>query len=290
MPIIDEEEIPQAPAPQARENVWQRIADVADMAAIPRDGLIPLGARRIDPFFIGDKWHDNVEDKEGKRGEDLFRHILEGIKEIYEVDAVIAGGAVRDLAAGINRPKDVDLWVPITSDRFWFSNQELGWGEFNGMPKKVAKGYTCVVPINERIQGRCQYVPIDLLLIDKPLDKETVDKFPVYAQRCVFTLEGGMSLSPEAKTDIENKTFTIDPKICDDKEKIGKVVEKIKGWCKRPHYKDWKIIEPDVPEWWEAKKEAENKEDNLKLKTEEAFNKYWKDMYVAGEWAIIKDE
>jgi adenylosuccinate synthase len=55
--------------------------------------------------------------------------------------------------------------------------------------------------------------------------------------------------------DLDNKTFTIDPTIT-DKARFQSVLEKIKGWQERPEYKDWKIIEPDVKEWWEAKEEA----------------------------------
>jgi hypothetical protein len=107
------------------------------------------------------------------------------------------------------------------------------------------------------------------VFLEKPLSKENVATFPVFAQRGVWTLEGGLSLSPEAKADVEAKTFTIDPSIT-NKEKLKLVLEKVKGWCKREEYANWKIVEPDIKEWWEAKEEVEQKEKE-EVKAEDAW-------------------
>jgi hypothetical protein len=117
-------------------------------------------------------------------------------------------------------------------------------------------GYeNCVVPSTARGQGQVQYKLVDLVFMDKPLTPENVASFPIFAQRCVWTLNEGLAISPEAKQDLENKTFTIDPTIT-NKEKLKKIVAKAQEWCKRPGYEGWKVVEPDIAEWWEAKKEV----------------------------------
>jgi hypothetical protein len=200
----------------------------------------------------------------GKTGEDLFRLILSGLQEVYDVPCVIAGGAVRDLAAGITTHKDVDVFLPLTWKRCAERMGELGWRvlpQFTGRSADYAKrkegtpgtmGFTTL----GRAAGNVQGVKVDLVLMDQPLSQKDVETFPVYAQRGIWTLEGGLLLSPQAKTDIENKTFTIDPTIA-DKGRLRKVLEKVQGWQKRSEYKGWKIVEPDVKEWWEVKAEAD---------------------------------
>lgn len=217
---------------------------------------------------------------EGKRGEELFHLILSGIREVYEVDAVIAGGAVRDLAAGITNHKDVDVWLPLSEEKFLFSVLEMGWVGHNKVNTKQYKKNTCAFETSARYNTNIQNIPVDILLLDKPLDKETVDKFPVHTQRCIYTLEGGLALSPEAQLDIDNKTFTIDPTIT-DKKKIKGILTKVKGWQKRAEYKGWKIVEPDIPEWWEAKEEIKKTQENLKDWTTMStvstqYAQYWK--------------
>jgi hypothetical protein len=230
----------------------------------------------------------------GKTGEDLFHLILSGIREVYEVDAVIAGGAVRDLAAGVTSHKDVDVFIPMSWDKFKEGIPELGWQR---APKPVVKANDyakikaktevgCYFPTLARTQGRVQYTEVDLVFLEKPLSKENVATFPVFAQRGVWTLEGGLSLSPEAKADIEAKTFTIDPSIT-DKEKFKLVLEKVKGWCKREGYVDWKIVEPDIKEWWETKEEEKEKKvvglkDGLAL-----YKEMIRKNNAGADWAVL---
>jgi len=213
--------------------------------------------------------------KEKKRGEELFHLILSGIREIYDVDAMIAGGAARDLAAGTTDHKDIDVFIPgLSWNNFHKKDFELGW---KGEPVKIV-GHKykdqkakvgCSFPTTARAQAQVQGVPIDLVFLEKPLSKEDVETFPVFAQRCGWTLDRGLVIAPEAKEDIENKQFTINPTIT-DKETTEAVLEKIKGWKKRPFYKDWKVVEPGVKEWWEAK-EAEaarqKREEQVKFDT-----------------------
>jgi hypothetical protein len=196
---------------------------------------------------------------EGKTGEELFHLILSGIREIYEVDAVIAGGAVRDLAAGVTTHKDVDVFIPLTWDKFQFGERELGW---RGPTKLLGTNYPmnpggaegCIFPTLARASSNVQGVNLDLVFMEKPISPEDVQTFPVFAQRGIWNLNSGLCLSQEAKADIESKTFTIDPAIT-DKNKIKNVLKKVEAWKTRAGYKDWKIIEPDVKEWWEAKEE-----------------------------------
>jgi len=229
--------------------------------------------------------------KKAKTGEDLFHLILSGIREVYEVDAVIAGGAVRDLAAGVTSHKDVDVFIPMSWDKFKEGIPELGWQR---APKPVVKANDyakikakpevgCYFPTLARAQGRVQYVEVDLVFLEKPLSKENVAMFPVFAQRGVWTLEEGMSLSPEAKADVDAKTFTIDPSIT-DKERLKLVLEKVKGWCKREEYANWTIVEPDIKEWWEAKEEVEQKE-TTEHKPIDPWDKYLQ--LKNDEWMVV---
>jgi hypothetical protein len=274
--------------------------------AINAQHLDLAGAQWAEPRAVRvmpERWEEvlyRVEKGEdmpkGKTGEDLFHLILSGIREIYEVDAVIAGGAVRDLAAGVTSHKDVDVFIPMTWEKFKKGIPELGW---QLPPRPVVKAHDyakikakpevgCYFPTLARAQGRVQYIEVDLVFLEKPLSKENVATFPVFAQRGVWTLEGGLSLSPEAKADIEAKTFTIDPSIT-DKEKFKLVLEKVKGWCKREGYVDWKIVEPDIKEWWEAKEEIEEKEKTV-VGLKEGWALY-KEMIVkqnaGADWAVL---
>lgn len=185
---------------------------------------------------------------EGKTGAELFQLILSGIREVYDVEGTIAGGAVRDLAAGVSYHKDVDVWLPMTMDAFQERYDELGWmGEFR--PEKIKKKYA-ESNSTDRGYSLVQHVPIDIIFLKEPLSPKDVDAFPVHAQRCVWTLGEGLTVSPAAKKDIENKTFTIDDRY-KTKEQIETYLEKIKGWKSRDGYKDWTAIQPVVKEWWE---------------------------------------
>jgi hypothetical protein len=226
---------------------------------------------------------ERVEEKvpiKGKHGDELFQLILSGIREIYDVDATVAGGAVRDFAAGILTFKDVDVFVPMKWDEFAFSAPELGW---QGQPALLKKGgygnkgngdACCVFPTTARGQATVQGRLVDLVFMDSPLSPKEVATFPVYAQRGVWTLNGGTSLAPEAAEDIANRKFTIDPTIT-DKGRLSAILNKVNDWKQREGYKDWKIVAPESSEWWEEKKETE--EDKLKIKINEVYAKYWKD-------------
>jgi hypothetical protein len=201
----------------------------------------------------------------GKQGEELFQLILSGIREIYDVEATIAGGAVRDLAAGVVPSKDVDVFLPMDWKTFSLASEELGWQSPPALHpnakaykggKGAPAGVGCFFPTTNRALAMVQNTPVDLVFMDGPLTKEHVETFPVHAQRGVWTLESGRILSPEAVKDVEAKTFTIDPKIT-DKARLKLVSEKVQGWLKRVGYEDWKIVEPETQEWWEAKAEHE---------------------------------
>src|SRR5690348_16606384 len=113
--------IPEGLRPQINPN---------ENAAVPEQPLIP---ERMNMEEIRRWWREefqeegNMTKKKGKRGEELFQLILSGIREIYDVEAVIAGGAVRDLAAGVSDSKDVDVFVPLTWEKFEAGLNELFW-------------------------------------------------------------------------------------------------------------------------------------------------------------------
>jgi hypothetical protein len=197
----------------------------------------------------------------GKTGEELFHLILSGIREVYDVsDVCVAGGAARDVAAGVTSHSDVDVFIPIEYKTFQAKFLELGWS--GGLVPQAIRDYS-----NTKRQGNFRFkakaralsvvqgTSVDLVFIEKPLTKENVDSFPIHAQRCVWSLDKGLFMSPEAKKDIENKTFTIDPTIT-DKDVIASLLEKINKWQKAG-YKGWKVVEPDTKEWWEVKKSTE---------------------------------
>jgi hypothetical protein len=234
-------------------------------------------------FLAGDRWDVEFLDmaqeaidkasgktmKKGKQGEELFHLILSGIREVYDLDATIAGGAVRDLSAGVSDVKDVDVFIPMKYERFFENAPELGWQGPHALVGGEYKG--CVVPSTARVSSRVQNTKVDMVFMDEPLNKDMVAQFPVFAQRGVYTLEGGSMLSPECAKDIADKTFTIDPTIT-DKERMKGILKKVKGWQQREGYHDWKIIEPDLKEWWEAKEEAEKKPPNMSPK--DVYNSY----------------
>lgn len=240
-----------------REPDWQAV--FAPVPALPRVAAAFGEAPDIRP---------KKEKEMGLRGEDLFRLILSGIKEVYGVDAIIAGGAARDLAAGTMDHKDVDVFIPLKWDEFTKGISQLGWElapvlrreavPYNGKLKKL--------PATQRGVAQVQGVEVDLVFMDGDLTPKYVNTFPVNAQKCVFSLDAGLSVSPAAKEDIDNKTFTINPEI-KDKEQIEILRNKIAGWKKRAFYKDWKIVEPDIKEWWEKPKEEMPHENKTKPKT-----------------------
>jgi hypothetical protein len=223
------------------------------------------------PRFIGRRGKSSSM-KETYLDEELFRHILNGIKEIYDVPAVIAGGAVRDLKAGCPTCKDIDVWLPISWDKFQEHQLELGWQEEARpvkMKKKMVDGYIEIVNVSDNAVATVKGVSVDLVFLEKPLTPEDVGKFPIHAQRCVWTLDNGTACSPEALVDIENKTFTIDTSIEDD-TRLDNLRAKIKSWQSRPFYKDWKIA-GERKAWWE-KKDKEDEE--VKKKVLAKHNEY----------------
>lgn len=213
---------------------------------------------RVDPwlrviFNEFERKHRKRELSEGKRGEELFRLILSGIKDVYDVSAVIAGGAVRDTAAGISDHKDVDVFIPMKWEDFAKKADELGWAErprvlrpeLPTYGKRKKRG----VDASARAEAYVQGVEVDLVFVRTPLTPKDVQKFPIHAQRCAFTLEDGMQVSPEAAEDIKNKQFTIDPSVV-DAEYLEQLRDKVKGWLKRKDYKGWKMKSDGSTDWW----------------------------------------
>lgn len=209
---------------------------------------------------------------ETKQGEELFQLILSGIREIYDVEGTIAGGAVRDLSLGV-KSKDVDVFLPMTQDKFFEGFEELGWhGGYAPVPIKDYKDNNlCGFKSTARGTATVQRSTLDLIFMDEPLTKEMVNKFPVFIQRGVWTLGGGLMFSPEAQADLDNRTFTIDPTI-NDKERLKGILKKVKDWQKREHFKGWKIIEPDVKEWWEIQDEEKKQKEQMEKNLQDQYN------------------
>ncbi len=65
-------------------------------------------------------------------GEELYRTLLGNVKEIYDVEGMIAGGALRDLKVGVPS-KDIDLFLPLTLKEFEEAKDELGWTMYGSM-------------------------------------------------------------------------------------------------------------------------------------------------------------
>ena len=204
------------------------------LAPLPRDREVqPVGAGRGGIFRAFGEAAPMKEEKKGLRGEELFKLILSGIKEVYGVDAIVAGGAVRDVAAGTEEHKDVDVFIPMKWSDFNAHSSQLGW---EVAPYKEGKvpydGKLKRLPATERGRASVQGVSVDLVFMDGELTPKYVNSFPVNAQKCVFTLENGISVSPQAQLDIDNKQFTIDPEI-KDKDQIKLIKDKVNGWKKR---------------------------------------------------------
>jgi hypothetical protein len=146
----------------------------------------------------------------------------------------------------------VDVFIPLDWKTFHANRDQLGW---QSPPQRVKmaryeRSEACPVPSTARATARVQGAVVDIVFMDKPLDKAGVASFPVHAQRCVWSLERGLDMAPEAKVDIDNKTFTLDARF-DTVEKQKSVAAKVGEWQKRPHYKDWKLVYPKTTEWWE---------------------------------------
>lgn len=208
--------------------------------------------------------------------EEIFDLILTGIKEVYDVEGVIAGGAVRDLAAKAPRTKDIDVFLPMPVDAFAEHVAQLGWsGHFSvaGNVDTYGRKNNTNLPVGFDAVGRASHNVkghiVDLVFLAEPLSPENVATFPVHAQRGVWTLQNKLQMSPEMTKDIMEKSFTIDPTI-KNKVKLKSVLAKINGWKQREHYREWKIVEPDIPEWWEAKQETEEEQ-----KKKEESDKWW---------------
>lgn len=220
----------------------------------------PLLGRVFEEAIADDAWELLIKGgppygTPGKRGEDLFNLILSGIKEVYEIDAFVAGGAVRDLVAGCLDHKDVDVFIPLKPEEFFELSDQLGWRGVVRLSRNTKYGkktdqetFSSIGRAAANVQG----CAVDLVFLEKPLSPEEVRRFPVYAQRCVWSLNNGTTLTPEAEEDINNKRFTIDPSI-ENKDEINKLLEKVSGWKKRDFYKDWTINSPELKEWWEKR-------------------------------------
>lgn len=195
-----------------------------------------------------------------KRGEELFKLVLSGIKEVYDVDAAIAGGAVRDLVTGAE-PADVDVFIPMKWEDFQANQRMLGWREpavvINKQPYNQNKSPE--FQSSKRAQAYVQGIILDLVFIDQPLNPEMVDTFPVHAQRCVWTLADGLIVSPLAQKDIDNKTFTIDPSIT-NKLYLKHLKERVAAWQRRFTYKDWTLTPVKIKEWWVEANNRYNKD------------------------------
>lgn len=248
----------------------ERIRNVADVwvRQIEGDGPVDVGDvplafnnLRFRPWIMaepGDPQQLKMEKvPKGKRGEELFHLILSGIREVYNVEAVIAGGAVRDHVAGNPHYKDVDVFIPLNGKDFIKGSHELGWQRppaliRRGVYKKSKANTEGMMgfPTTARGQAAVQGMALDLVFSDQPVTRKEIDMFPIHAQRCVWTLEGGLMVSPEAQEDIDNTTFTIDPTIT-DKLRVEAAKTKCETFRERAFYKKWKIVEPNLKEWWQ---------------------------------------
>lgn len=261
--------------------VWPpqpRGQDVVEALNVANELLRRAQWRIAPPVRAGDELVSFGAGTNRKKGEELFRLILSGIKEIYDVDAVIAGGAVRDLVVGDTEgSKDVDVFIPMKWEDFNKNSDELGWQGKPGLLHK--KPYKTVVAktSSARASAVVQGMPVDLVFMDGGLTPEGVDGFPVNAQKCVWNLAEGLVVSPAAKADIEGKKFTISPAIT-DKQVIADLSLKISGWMKRPCYKGWKLITPKIKEWWQKQNDPHTVERGKKeKKTKANVWDNWKD-------------
>lgn len=230
------------------------------------------------PAGLAEMFANPVKSKKDKsllRGESLFARICEGIKEVYGVDAVIAGGAVRDVVAEVENHRNVDVFIPMDIKEFLKDALQLGWEEapIQVRQKQHKAGKEGRFTSEGRATARMQGVALDLVFMKDGLTPEIVDGFPVHAQRCIWNLAEGQQISPLAMEDILNKTFTIDPKI-KDKEVIKSLKEKINHWKRRQGYKDWKIVEPTVLQWWEKGAEEVSDEIPYEDKTDQTNSTY----------------
>lgn len=239
-----------------------RWAQIIQEAARPRNAerIVNVGAG--NPWPAGNQWLnadmdravqayvDLTAPKHVKPSKEIFDTILNALNEVYGIKATIAGGAVRDLYLDTTC-KDIDVFMPLRWEDFKAAEDELGWRDKakENLISPYAKNKPPEFKSTKRASLWFKGFQLDLIFMDCKLTPELVRTFPIYTQRCVYTVEDGINIAPEAQKDIDNKTITIDPTIT-DKEYIKHLKARIIEWKKREPYKDWKMVAPKQKEWW----------------------------------------
>lgn len=193
-----------------------------------------------------------------KPSKEIFDLILNAFNEVYGIKATIAGGAVRDLYLDTTC-KDIDIFIPLRWEDFKAAEDELGWRDKakENLISPYAQNKPPEFKSTKRASLWFKHFQLDLIFMDCKLTPELVRSFPIYTQRCVYTVEDGINIAPEAQKDMDNKTITIDPMIT-DRDYIKHLKARIVEWKKREPYKDWKMIAPKQKEWWAEVNERYN--------------------------------
>jgi len=176
-----------------------------------------------------------------KNGPEYWDKLLYAVREIYECEAIVAGGAVRDHLLGFD-PKDIDIFVNYTNDPLELS-EELGWGH----PKQIGNRGRRNPYANIKgkiVQNVLEFypstspVPVQLIFTKKPLDgdftENTLNMFDFHI--CKSAYDGKMYDTEVAQQERLAKTFTYSgPEDEENKEKSMQRFESFKQ--RHPEFK-----------------------------------------------------
>lgn len=203
----------------------------------------PFGRNVLRPMVFMPKEERALayEEYDKEKLKDAFNTLLEGIKEITDVDAVISGGAVLAYFQGV-MPKDIDVWLPMSRVEFDKVKDELPWALANvGLNDYgAAKG----VHVHTRYSGAYKHHKLDVLLVDEPLTLATVSKtWPLNIQQGVYSLAEGLQTSDAFNAGCFFKSIKLM-----NGELTPQIGEKIKNLIKAKTFAGWKFTE-GAP-WW----------------------------------------
>lgn len=186
-------------------------------------------------------------------GPTLWTTLLSSVREIYETEAIVAGGAVRDHDMG-KPAKDIDIFLNTDADTLLDRTPELGFGPYSHVyeQKKAYDRQIIEDVINFQVLGH------DVQLIAKKMDDlnpaSIFETFDFGFCQAAFDADNGLAYSQAYHTDKLNGTCTL----LVNNEYWKKSYKRYLKWLDK--YPDLKLIDPNdqarAEEWVKIKKSA----------------------------------
>jgi hypothetical protein len=141
-------------------------------------------------------------------GPTLWTTLLSSVREIYETEAIVAGGAVRDY--NMDKPvKDIDIFLNTDADTLLDRTPELGFGPYSHVyeQKKAYDRQIIEDVINFQVLGH------DVQLIAKKMDDlnpaSIFECFDFGFCQAAFDADNGLVYSPAYHLDKQSGTCTL---------------------------------------------------------------------------------